>query len=221
MKKLFIILVFLSVAAMQPANAQVFEVIKLITEAVIKAIDLKVQRLQNQTINLQIVQKQIENSLSKNSLDEIGHITEEQKDLYKNYFASLKQVKQTVSQSAAVIKVLQQQKALVVSYNIAISNSNKDTHLTSTEKSSFTKARAALIDEGATTINTLEQALKNNYIQATDVERLKLIMQSANQLEGLLYKLQTIYNRQQQMSLQRAKSESESKQIKELYGITP
>jgi hypothetical protein len=219
MKKYLIVVTFLFASALQPANAQVFEVIKLITEAVIKAIDLKVQRLQNQTINLQVMQKQMENSLSKNSLDEIGHITEEQKDLYKNYFASLKQVKQTISQSAAVIKVLQPQKALVVLYNIAVSNSNKDTHLTPMEKSAFTKACVTLVDDGATTINILEQTLKNNYIQATDAERLKLIMQSANQLEGLLYKLQTIYNRQQQMSLQRAKSEKESQMIKDLYGL--
>jgi predicted transcriptional regulator YheO len=219
MKKLFIITVFLFAAAMQPANGQVFEVIKMITEAVIKAMDLKVQRMQNEVINLQIAQKQAENALSKKGLDDIANVSENQKELYKKYFASLKQVKQTVSNSTAVIKVLQQQKALVVLYNIAISASNKDTHLTPTEKLAFTKACASFIDEGATTINTLEQTLRNNYIQATDADRLKLIMQSANQLEGLLYKLQTIYTRQQNISLSRTKSEKESQAIKDLYGL--
>lgn len=219
MKKIFIIAIFLFAAAMQPANAQVFEVIKLITEAVIKAMDLKVQRMQNQTINLQLIQKQAENALSKKGLEDIANVSEDQKELYKKYFASLKQVKQTVSNSTAVIKVLQQQKALVVLYNIAISASNKDTHLTPTEKSNFIKSCAQLIDEGATTINTLEQTLRNNYIQATDADRLKLITQSANQLEGLLYKLQTNYTRQQNISLSRTKSEKESQTIKGLYGL--
>jgi hypothetical protein len=219
MKKIILVLAIFFAAAMQPANAQVFEVIKLITEVVIKAIDLKVQRMQNEVVNLQLAQKQAENELSKKGLSDIATVTENQKDLYKNYFASLKKVKQTISQSAMVIQVLQKQKALVILYNIAISASNKDSHLLPEEKSSFTKACVSLIDEGAATINTLEQTLRNNYIQATDADRLKLIMQSANQLEGLVYKMNTLYKRQHQTSLQRAKSESESRAIKNLYGL--
>lgn len=219
MKKTANIILFFGLCIAQPANAQVLDIIKIVTERVIKAMDLKVQRMQTEVMNLQIAQKQAENRLSKSSLEEIGSISQQQRDLYKNYYASLVQVKQTVSQSALVIKILQQQKALVVLYNVALSASNKDTHLSSAEKSSFTKACASLIDEGASAINNLEQTLRNNQIKATDAERLKLITTTANQIEGLLYKLQTIYTRQQQVSLARSKSESEAQTIKSLYGL--
>ena len=56
------------------ANAQfvVGEVIKLTVTKVIKAIDLKVQRMQNQTIWLQNAQKVLENQLSLKTGGDIG-----------------------------------------------------------------------------------------------------------------------------------------------------
>jgi hypothetical protein len=44
------------------------EIIGLVTNKIIKAIDLKVQAMQNATINLQIAQKELENELSKKAL---------------------------------------------------------------------------------------------------------------------------------------------------------
>ncbi|PHK25219.1 conjugal transfer protein TraI, partial [Nostoc linckia z16] len=76
-------------------------IIGLIKEAVkkvIKAIDLKIQKLQNKTIQLQNVQKQIENTLSKLKLDEISDWAQKQKDLYSKYYNELKEVKAIVSQ---------------------------------------------------------------------------------------------------------------------------
>jgi hypothetical protein len=51
-------------------------------------------------------------------------------------------------------------------------------------------------------------------LSATDAERMKLITQSANQLEGLLYKLQTLYSRNQETSIKRARSKEEIETIK-------
>ena len=59
--------------------------------------------------------------------------------------------------------------------------------------------------------------ISSNTIQLSDGDRIKLINQYANQLDGLLYKLQTIYSRSQQLSLQRAKDEEETKHMKQLY----
>lgn len=66
------------------ADAQfvVGSVISSTVGRVIRAIDLEVQRLQNQTIWLQDAQKAVENQLSKLKLAEISEQTQKQKDLF-------------------------------------------------------------------------------------------------------------------------------------------
>ena len=80
-------------------NAQfiIVDVIKTGIKKVIKAIDLKVQRLQNQTIWLQNAQKVVENQLSKFKLDEISDWTERQRKLYAGYYDELVKVKTMIS----------------------------------------------------------------------------------------------------------------------------
>ena len=90
MKKSLLIFTFLVFGFSVAGNAQVVEIIKLVTEKLIKAIDLKVQEMQNQVINLQIAQKQAENNLSKNKLAEIAAWEQKQKELYQSYYTSLK-----------------------------------------------------------------------------------------------------------------------------------
>ena len=73
--------------------AAILEIIKAGVKKVIKAVDLKIQRLQNKTIWLQNAQKTLENTLSKLKLDEISDWTKRQKTLYKDYFDELAKVK--------------------------------------------------------------------------------------------------------------------------------
>ncbi len=76
-----------------PAHAQtpaaILEIIKAGVVKVIKAVDLKIQRLQNETIWLQNVQKVVENTFSKLKLNEIAEWSEKQRELYANYFDEL------------------------------------------------------------------------------------------------------------------------------------
>mgnify|MGYP004106733677 CR=1 FL=1 len=74
-----------TVLPVQQANATpiaILEIIKAGIKKVIKAVDLKIQRLQNKTIWLQNAQKTLENTLSKLKLDEISEWTEKQKEQY-------------------------------------------------------------------------------------------------------------------------------------------
>ncbi|MBV5349464.1 conjugal transfer protein TraI, partial [bacterium] len=75
----------------------ILEIIKAGIIKVIKAVDLQIQRLQNETIWLQNAQKVLENTLSKLKLDEISDWTERQKTLYKDYFDELEKVKSIIS----------------------------------------------------------------------------------------------------------------------------
>ena len=63
---------------------------------VIKAIDLKVQAIQNETLVLQNIQRVIENNLHLQKLAEISDWSFKQKELYRKYFEELSAVKPAV-----------------------------------------------------------------------------------------------------------------------------
>ena len=219
MKNKLLLFSFIFAPCFSSANAQVIDIIGLLTDKVVKAIDLKIQELQNQTINLQVIQKQAENELSKQNLSEISGWVEKQKDLYKDYYASLKQVKPLITGSQNIARIVQQQKEITGLYEMASSKTKLDAHLTDKEKTAILSGYTAILDESTKNFTQLKQAISSNTIQLTDADRIKLINQYANQLDGLLYKLQTIYSRSQQLSLQRAKDETESKAIRDFYGL--
>ncbi|MEO6453274.1 MAG: hypothetical protein ABIN97_04340 [Ginsengibacter sp.] len=77
MKKVLLItcvIVTICIAPVQQINAQasIIDVIKAGVKKVIKAVDLKIQRLQNKTIWLQNAQKVLENEMSKLKLTDIS-----------------------------------------------------------------------------------------------------------------------------------------------------
>ncbi len=101
MKKFIICLAILTclTAYSSRARAQfvIAEVVKLVVKKVIKAIDLQVQRLQNETIWLQNAQKTLENQLSRFRLTEISDWSEKQRRLYDGYYKELQQVKAAIA----------------------------------------------------------------------------------------------------------------------------
>jgi len=68
-------------------------IVGTVISKVVKAIDLKVQRLQNETLVLQNIQKKIENKLHALKMAEIAGWTQKQKAIYEHYFEELGQVK--------------------------------------------------------------------------------------------------------------------------------
>src|SRR5215207_2759573 len=79
------------------AQLPIAEIIKSAVTKVIKAVDLKVQRLQNKTIWLQNAQKTLENKMSELKLAEISDWVQKQRKLYDEYFQELWQVKSALS----------------------------------------------------------------------------------------------------------------------------
>jgi hypothetical protein len=115
MKKWWLLLVlFISCASLR---AQSVDPISLVMAKVIKAIDLQVQKLQNQTIWLQQAQQLAENELSKLKLGEIADWQNKQKELYADYFQELNTVKTVVKSLPQVKQILNMQAQIVTEYN--------------------------------------------------------------------------------------------------------
>src|SRR4051812_41102799 len=79
------------------AQIPVLEIIKQAVTKVIKAVDLKIQRLQNKTIWLQNAQKTLENKMQELKLGEISDWVERQRKLYSDYYEELWKVKTAIA----------------------------------------------------------------------------------------------------------------------------
>jgi hypothetical protein len=115
------------------AGLAILEIIRQGIIWVIKAIDLKIQRLQNKTIWLQNVQKVLENKLSQFKLSEIAQWTERQRQLYKKYYDELWQVRKALATYHRVALIIQRQKQLVNQYSFTWEMVNQDKHFTKSE----------------------------------------------------------------------------------------
>jgi hypothetical protein len=211
----------LFVALPQGANAQVavLEVIKAGVKKVIKAVDLKVQRLQNQTIWLQNAQKVLENQLSKLKLTEITDWTEKQKNLYSEYYEELWKFKSTIAYYKRIKDLTTKQVAIVDEYKWAWGLFNKDKHFRPEELEQMEKVYKGILDESIKNLDMIILVVNSFKTQMTDAKRLELINDAVNKMDGNYSDLKRYNQENIQLSIQRSKSLDETAKLKEIYGI--
>lgn len=205
----------------QKAKAQfvIGEVIKLTVTKVIKAIDLKVQRMQNKTIWLQNAQKVIENQMSKTRLSEISGWTEQQKQLYSNYYTELGNIKATISKYQRIKDITLKQAALVSEYKKAWSLFRQDSHFNPQELSYMQQVYSGILDASVKNLDEIMLVVSPAKTQMTDEQRLELINKASDHLDENYNDLHQFNNQGIQLSLQRSKDLSDTQSIKKLYGI--
>jgi len=225
MKKFMVILpisaMTLFVGIPTGANAQlaVLEVIKAGVKKVIKAMDLKVQRLQNETIWLQNAQKVLENQLSKLKLGEIADWTQKQKELYGQYYEELWKVKSAIAYYKRVKDLMELQGEIAGEYSWAWGLLSKYKHFSAEELSAMEKVYTGILDESLKNVDQLLVVVSSFKTQMSDAARLELII-SAGEAMQANYQALKRYNRENCLvSIQRAKSLEEVAHLKELYGI--
>ena len=194
-------------------------VIKVAVKKVIKAIDLRIQRLQNKTIWLQNAQKKIENTLSKLKLDEISDWTQKQRDLYRDYYEELTKVKSIITYYQLIRDVTQKQVRLVNEYDRAWTLFQQDSHFNKPELDYMQKVYSGILDESVKNIDQIFLILDSFTTQMSDAKRLEIINAAANQID-VNYNDLTLFNRQNVLlSLQRAKTQHEVETVRQFYGI--
>jgi hypothetical protein len=224
-KKLIVCLVCLLLAGTSARPAEkvavlpILEIVKAVTKKVIKAIDLRIQRLQNKTIWLQNAQKQVENVLSKLKLDEISDWTQKQKDLYKGYYEELAKVKSIITYYQRIKEITRKQTQLVQEYERAWNLFKQDTHFKDSEIQYMERVYTGILEESVKNIDQIFLILDSFTTQMSDLKRLEIINKAADQIDGNYDDL-TMFNQQNiLLSLQRAKTEADVNQVKQFYGI--
>ncbi|MGX5690266.1 conjugal transfer protein TraI [Arcticibacter tournemirensis] len=205
----------------QRTNAQVavLEVIKAGVKKVIRAVDLKIQRMQNETVWLQNAQKVMENQLSKLKLTEISDWTEKQKELYGKYYTDLWKVKATISYYQRIKDVTTKQVFLVEEYKKAWSLAQQDKNFSPPELSYMYDVYTGILNESAKNLDQILLIINSFKTQMSDAKRLELINEAAERIEGNYNDLKEFNNQNILMSLERATSRRQLETVQKLYGI--
>jgi hypothetical protein len=203
-------------------DAQVIEVAKIIQEGikkVIRAVDLQIQRLQNETIWLQNAQKTLENTLSKLKLDEISGWVERQRDLYAHYFDELQRVRTIIAYYHKIKSITEKQMQIVQQYKKALQLFRQDDHFTDQDIGYMQKVYTGIFEESLKALDQLTDILHSFATTMTDAKRLQIINEVSDRMDQNYYDLVEFNTQNKMLSLQRAKNEQEIAATKALYGL--
>jgi hypothetical protein len=224
MKKLLTITgiaLLITFAPVQHIEAQIpiYDIIKAAVIKVIKAVDLKIQRLQNKTIWLQNAQKTLENQMSKLKLKEIGDWANKQKDLHAKYFDELSKVKNAIGTYQAVRDIISKQVQIVKEYSTAFNLSKQDNNFTKQEIVYMQQVYSGILDESLKSIEQVQMVITAFATQMTDAKRLEIIHSASDNMEENLTDLRQFNQQNIRVSLQRSKERNDIDVVKKLYGI--
>ena len=205
------------------ANAQVavIEVIKAGVKKVIKAVDLKIQRMQNETIWLQNAQKVMENQLSKIKLTEISDWTEKQKELYSKYYLELWKVKGVITFYKRIKEVTTKQVFLVDEYKRAWNVAKQDQNFSQQELIYMYDVYSGILKESAKNLDEILLIIHSHKMQMSDAKRLEIINIAADRIDENYSDLKEFTNQNILMSVQRSKSRQQIQDVQNLYNLQP
>lgn len=223
MKKILLvgIIAVLSITPSQNIHAQgsILDVIKAGVIKVIKAVDLKIQRLQNKTIWLQNAQKVLENKMSELKLTQIGDWVEKQKTLYADYFDELWKIKNTIATYQRVRDIIKKQIQLVNEYSRAIGLFKQDRHFSEKEISYMHEVYSGILGESVKNIEQVQLVINAFVTQMSDAKRLEIINTASDNIEQNISDLKQFTQENIKVSLQRAKDKNDIDVVKKLYGL--
>lgn len=216
-----LIMTCLMIGPVQKSNAQlaIAEIIKAGVKRVIKAVDLKIQRLQNKTIWLQNAQKTLENAMAKLKLKDIATWVRKQKELYETYYQQLWEVKLIITYYSELKDIAQKQVKLVEEYKRAWQLLRQDRHFTPEELHYMKNVYSGILEETTKNIDLLFLVANSFTTRMSDAERLKLIREVNDKVDRNYSDLILFTQQNMIMRLQRAKQENNLKAMQQLYDI--
>ncbi|MBS1503477.1 MAG: conjugal transfer protein TraI [Bacteroidetes bacterium] len=225
MKKYMVILplsaVTVFVAIPKGADAQfiIGSVLNKTVGRVIRAIDLEVQRMQNQTIWLQDAQKALENQLSQLKLSEISDWSQKQQKLFSEYYSELWQIKTAIAYYSRLSDLTETQVQLVNSYNQAWALIKNDKHFTADELTYMAQVYSGILQASIKDLDQILVVVHAGKTQMPDAQRLELVNKAADHMDSNYNDLQQFTTQNEMLSIQRAEDENEELTLKQYYGI--
>src|SRR5690606_36877122 len=201
------------------AQTAVLEVIREGIKKVIRAVDLKIQRMQNETIWLQNAQKVMENQLSKLKLAEIANWTERQRELYSKYYTDLSKVSAAISYYERIKDIMRKQVFLVSEYKKAWNLAKQDKNLKPEELDYMYEVYNGILKDSAKNLDQILLIVNSFKTQMSDAKRLELINEAADKIDQNYNDLKQFNTQNILLSLQRSKSLKQVEDVQKLYGL--
>jgi hypothetical protein len=196
----------------------VLDIIKQGIKKVIKAVDLKIQRMQNETIWLQNGQRVIENKMHELKLTEISGWMEKQRKLYADYFEELWKVKSAIAYFNKVKDAINTQLQIVKEYKQALALLKNDNHFSQPEIDYAKTVYIGVLNESVKNLDQLYLIVNAFATQMSDASRLELLEDTNNRLEQNLADLRQFNTQLAVLGIQRSKDQTEIDLMKSLYG---
>lgn len=197
-----ILSLFLCVVMCVTAYGQSIDPVSLLLAKAIKAVDLKVQRLQNETLVLQRLQQVSEQELAKVKLDEIGNWQEQLSALYAGYFAELKEVKPVISSGATVKSILALAEQVLSEYR---KFPKKAEHTTLFHHSKELRRMLAIV--------------LSNQLSMKDAERFQMLYTLRDAMSRCLNRMQTLNQQEMLLVEKEMQLKRDVNDVKRLHGI--
>ena len=219
MKKFLIILLCIGLGQQVHAQFIVGTVLNETVGKIIRAIDLEVQKAQNQTIWLQNAQKAIENQLHQLQLSNIAGISTQQKNLFTQYYNELSTVKAVITDYGQVVNIISRQEQLVSLYKTSWAATQQDGHFSVAELQQIEQVYSGILLESANNLDQLSRMINSFQTQMTDGQRMDLIDRISKQIDGNYNDLKKFTNQNIQLSMARAQDQQDIQTTRNLYGI--
>jgi hypothetical protein len=198
---------------------EVAEIIETVAKKVIMAADLEVQRLQTETIELQNAEKELENAMAGDMLNDIAGWVQQQENLYGEYYQELWQVKSALSTYSKTATLIQRQVQLVKEEQQDWAAVQKDPHFSTAELSHIGTVYSSILNESSQNIRQIQQVITAFVTQMDDAGRLRIIDETSKGIDGNYQDLRGFTQQNSLLSLQRAKDEADVLTIKSLYNL--
>lgn len=190
-----------------------------VLKKIIKAADLKIQRLQNRTIWLQNAQQVLENTLSKMKLEEISDWSERQRKQFQTYYDELSKVKSAISYYQRIKEVTAKEARLVKEYQNAWRLLSNDQHFDRDEIQYMDKVYNGILNNSIENLEQIMLVMKSFSLRMTDADRLELVNDAADRVDQNFDDLKAFNTQNMILSLQRARGAVEIGAVKKYYGL--
>ena len=203
-------------------NAQIYvlEVIRLGVKRVIRAVDLKLQRLQNKTIWLQNAQRKLENELSKLQLGEIYRWTEKHRAQYTRYYQGLLQVNRWIKEFTQLSEISERQIRLFTDYQKVWKLLRDSGQFNTQELISLDAHYTSMLQASIEDMESIFTVLQSYRYSISDAGRLRLLNGLMEQLEERAFDLRAFNERNILLLLDRQQQTKQLEDVKELYELT-
>ena len=215
--KIFIVVIIFAVSPLAGfSQTLVVDVIRAGVKKVIKAVDLKVQRIQTKTIWLQNAQKEMENAMQFEKLTNITDWVNRQRELYQKYFDEMWRVKRTITDLQSVSHIVQMEKQITQTVSRILEISRRDKNVSSEEMLSISRFLNGVVQSTSRLADVFRFAVTPSMIQTSDGKRLVIIHDTEKALEDLLTDLISYNDNLTAVSIQRTNETLEISRMKSL-----